>query len=102
MTGNDDGGQDTTPAAVTKSIATTKQDHGKGSAPRRLPTVNAIAVPPLGRRTLWMHWVASCCYCGYGHAHRSPGITAGVRESGCHRGTYYVRVQRAQGRAVAA
>lgn len=78
------------------------QDQGQGSAPDDLIVAVATAVPPLGRRTLWLHWVPSCPFCGYGHAHRAGGLTGGIRQAGCGRGSYYVRVRRTQGRAVAA
>ncbi len=69
---------------------------------RDLPMVAAVAVPPIGRRTMWMLWVASCCLCGLAHRHQAGAPVGGVRDATCGGGAYYVRVVRQQVRKVAA
>ena len=73
-----------------------------GVAPRRdrLPVANAIAVPPVGRRRLWLWLVRSCPYCALTHVHRAGGIDGAARTGGCGR-DYFVRVVRSEGRAAA-
>jgi hypothetical protein len=75
--------------------ATAPDRHG-----RDLPTV--AAVPPTGRRALWMWWVARCALCGSAHLHRAGSSVGGVRGAGCGRGTYYARIICEQRQEVAA
>lgn len=102
MSPNDSGGQVTSPAATTKIATATKPQPPQPPQPirdGRHLVVSATAVPPLGRRALWLLLVSSCPLCGgYSHVHRAGSPTGGIRNAGCGRGSYYVQVVRAQGR----
>jgi hypothetical protein len=87
--------------ATNPTDAATASTAGTDASPSsRLRTAIAIAVPPLGRRRMWLLLVESCPNCGYSHVHRALGSTGGRRAGTC--GTsYYVRVVRSQGRTAA-
>lgn len=97
---NSGAGAASTDPAPTITAAPTPQDRCHGSASPRLPVAIATAVPPLGRRRLWLLLVEACPHCTYAHVHRAAAAIGGARAGGCGR-TYYVRVARAQGRTAA-
>lgn len=86
--------------ATQQEPASTPASRAKRSAQHRLPVVNAIAVPPLGRRRMWLLLVDSCPWCRLAHVHRAASSHGGRRYGCCGR-PYHVRVLRAQGRSAA-
>lgn len=101
MSPNSSGGRVTTPTAAEISPPPSVSIAANGSRDGRHLVVSAIAIPPLGRRRLWLLLVQSCSWCSCSHVHRAGSPTGGLRYAGCGGGQYYVQVVRAQGRVAA-
>lgn len=90
----------TAPASCTDPSQRVCADRTRQDRQRDL--VAAVAVPPVGRRHLWMLWVPACPHCGLAHRHVAAGPVGGVREPTCGGPTYSVQIPREQRRGGAA